>query len=99
MDKSEYSSVFKVFDRENTGQIEIGQVMELIQNLEESAKESGAQQIKQSSLKDGSNTLGGPKSASDKSKLNSVGAKSPGRKKNAAGLGAKSGHGASNAGE
>ena len=38
MDKSEYASVFKVFDKDSTGVIEIGQVMELIKNLEDSAK-------------------------------------------------------------
>lgn len=40
MEKSEYNSVFKVFDKDGKGEIEIGQVMELINNLEESAKDS-----------------------------------------------------------
>ena len=35
VDKSEYQSVFKVFDKENTGEISIQQVFELIGKLEE----------------------------------------------------------------
>jgi Ca2+-binding EF-hand superfamily protein len=41
MEKSEYNSVFKVFDKNSTGKIEIGQVMDLIQSLENSAKDTG----------------------------------------------------------
>jgi len=57
MEKSEYNSVFKVFDKEGTGKIQIGQVMDLITNLEDSANEASKTSTKQNSLKDGSNTL------------------------------------------
>lgn len=40
MEKQEYAQVFKVFDKDNTGQIQIGQVMELIQNLEETGQQA-----------------------------------------------------------
>jgi Ca2+-binding EF-hand superfamily protein len=35
LDKQEYQSVFKVFDRDNTGEISISQVYELINKFDE----------------------------------------------------------------
>lgn len=35
LDKQEYQSVFKVFDKDNTGEINIGQVYELINKFDE----------------------------------------------------------------
>jgi len=49
IDKVEYQSVFKVFDRENTGRIQIEQVNHLIQLFEEAqirAPEEGKQSKK-----------------------------------------------------
>ena len=38
LDKQEYQSVFKVFDRDNTGEINIGQVYELINKFDEAQR-------------------------------------------------------------
>lgn len=35
LDKQEYQSVFKVFDRENSGEIDISQVYDLINKFDE----------------------------------------------------------------
>ena len=40
IDKQEYQSVFKVFDKNNTGEINITQVFELINKFEQAAKVS-----------------------------------------------------------
>jgi hypothetical protein len=39
LDKSEYHSVFKVFDKENSGEINIAQVYELINKFEDSSRQ------------------------------------------------------------
>lgn len=38
IDKQEYQSVFKVFDKNNTGEISIGQVFELINKFDQAQK-------------------------------------------------------------
>ena len=38
IDKQEYQSVFKVFDKTNTGEISIGQVFELINKFDQAQK-------------------------------------------------------------
>lgn len=38
IDKQEYQSVFKVFDKTNTGEISIGQVFELINKFDQATK-------------------------------------------------------------
>ena len=40
LDKQEYQSVFKVFDKDNTGEINISQVYELINKFEDSQRQS-----------------------------------------------------------
>ncbi len=40
IDKQEYQSVFKVFDKNNTGEISINQVFELINKFDQAAKVS-----------------------------------------------------------
>ena len=38
LDKQEYQSVFKVFDKDNSGEINIGQVYELINKFDDAQK-------------------------------------------------------------
>ena len=40
IDKQEYQSVFKVFDKNNTGEININQVFDLINKFDQAAKVS-----------------------------------------------------------
>ena len=75
MDKSEYASVFKVFDKDSTGVIEIGQVMELIKNLEDSAKTK-----EETKLSGSNNSNNGSKTNNAASNSGVNPAKSPGRK-------------------
>ena len=43
LDKQEYQSVFKVFDKDNQGEISVGQVYELLQKFEEQSPKQEAQ--------------------------------------------------------
>ena len=95
LDKQEYQSVFKVFDRDNTGEINIGQVYELINKFDDAQKNadgSGAADVSMngggmSGISNGLIIGGASKSTGKSSSTNTGGSKSPTKKPITSGLG------------
>ena len=84
LDKSEYHSVFKVFDKDNSGEINIGQVYELINKFEDSSRQLDGMSISDpsqgggSTIQNGSNSLS--KATTKGSTTTTTGSKSPTKK-------------------
>lgn len=83
LDKSEYHSVFKVFDKDNSGEINIAQVYELINKFEDQSRQmdgsgpSGTDVLGTGTTQNGSNSLS---KATTKGSTTTASSKSPTKK-------------------
>lgn len=99
LDKQEYQSVFKVFDKDNTGEINIGQVYELINKFDDAQRlaDGGSGVAGDASINTAGLNNGNPNSGAltvgkqNQKTTNPLSSKSPTKKPAGAGLGAGSG--------